>query len=106
NSKVTSYLKLIKGYEDITSGKVSTLIGSSLIVKDDNTLAIIISKPAAYFLDTLTYPTSYVVEKSLIDKYGTKWSDHLTEGGGDGPFKVKNYDHGKTFNVVSNPNYY
>jgi ABC-type oligopeptide transport system substrate-binding subunit len=105
-SQVTSYLKLIKGYTDIISGKVPTLIGSSLIVKDDNTLSIIINKPAAYFLETLTYPTAYVVEKSLIDKYGTTWTDHLTEGGGNGPFKVKNYEHGKTFNVVPNPNYY
>jgi ABC-type oligopeptide transport system substrate-binding subunit len=106
NSQVSTYLKLIKDYADITSGKVATLIGTSLIVKNDSTLSIIISKPAAYFLDALTYPTSYVVEQSLITKYGTSWTDHLTEGGGDGPFKVKSYVHGKTFNVVPNPNYY
>jgi peptide/nickel transport system substrate-binding protein/oligopeptide transport system substrate-binding protein len=106
NSQVAYYLKLIKGYADITSGKVSTLIGTSLIVKDAKTISIVISQPAAYFLDALTYPISYVVEKSLLTKYGTNWTDHLTEGGGDGPFKVKSYVHGKTFNVVPNPNYY
>src|SRR5437667_1168885 len=106
NSQVAYYLKLIKGYADITSGKVPTLIGTSMLVKDAKTISIVISQPAAYFLDALTYPISYVVEKSLLTKYGTNWTDHLTEGGGDGPFKVKSYVHGKTFNVVPNPNYY
>jgi oligopeptide transport system substrate-binding protein len=106
NSQVTTYLKLIKGYTDITTGKIPTLIGSSLIVKDNNTISIIISKPAAYFLDALTFPTSYVVEKSLIEKYKTNWTDHLNEGGGNGPFKVKSYTHNKLFDVVPNPNYY
>jgi oligopeptide transport system substrate-binding protein len=106
NSQVATYLKLLKGYDAITTGKIPTLIGSSLIVKDDSTISIVISKPAAYFLDALSYPTSYVVEKSLITKYGTNWTDHLTEGGGDGPFKVKSYIHNKTFDVVPNPDYY
>jgi len=109
NSPVTSYLSLIKGYDDITSGKIPTLIGQSLIVKDDNTISIVISKPAAYFLDALTYPISYVVEKSLIDKYGTNWPDHLTDNGGsggDGPFKVKTYTHSQVFKVVPNAKYY
>jgi oligopeptide transport system substrate-binding protein len=106
HSKVTSFLNLIQGYTDITSGKVPTLIGTSLLVKDDNTISIVLSKPAAYFLYALTYPTSYVVEKSLIDKYGTGWTDHLTEGGGAGPFKVQTYTHNQTFNIVPNPNYY
>jgi len=42
-------------------------------------------------LQTLTYQTSYVVEKSMIDKYGDNFANHLSEGiGGDGPFKVWN----------------
>ncbi len=73
---------------------------------DPQTLQIIITKPAAYFLDALTYPTSYVVEKSLITQYGTSWTDHLTTGGGDGPFKVSSYVHGKEIDFVPNPNYY
>lgn len=106
HSPVATYLKLIKGYTDITTNKVATLIGTSLIVQNNQTLSIIISKPAAYFLSMLTYPSSYVVEKSLIDQYGPNWTNHLSAGGGDGPFKVTKYIPGKTFNVVPNPDYY
>jgi ABC-type oligopeptide transport system substrate-binding subunit len=105
-SQVAYYLNLIKGYDQITAGKISTLIGTSLLTPDDNTLKIIISKPAAYFLNALTYPTSYPVEKKLIDKYGANWTDHLNEGGGDGPYKVVTYSHNTGMTLVPNPNYY
>jgi oligopeptide transport system substrate-binding protein len=100
------YLALIKDAAAVNSGKVKTLIGDSLLTPDPLTLQIIITKPAAYFLDALTYPTSYVVEQSLITKYGTAWTDHLNQGGGDGPFKVSSYVHGKDIVFVPNPNYY
>jgi oligopeptide transport system substrate-binding protein len=100
------YLALIKDAANVNSGKVKTLIGDSLLTPDPQTIQIIITKPAAYFLDALTYPTSYVVEQSLITKYGTAWTDHLTQGGGDGPFKVSSYIHGKDIVFVPNPNYY
>jgi oligopeptide transport system substrate-binding protein len=102
------YLALIKDAGSFGSGKgnIKTLIGDSLLAPDPNTVVIKITKPAAYFLDALTYPTSYVVEKSLIDKYGTSWTDHLEQGGGDGPFKVQSYTHGTQIVFVPNPYYY
>ncbi|MBO0790041.1 MAG: peptide ABC transporter substrate-binding protein [Ktedonobacteraceae bacterium] len=105
-SPVAGYLKLLKDFDKVNSGKMASAIGDSLIVKDDMHLDIVISKPAAYFLQTLTYPTSYVVNKKLIDKYGDKWTDHLNEGAGDGPFMVSSYNHTKGLDVVPNPNYY
>jgi ABC-type oligopeptide transport system substrate-binding subunit len=105
-SPVAYYLSLLKDYAKVTKGTLPTAIGDSLIVKDDTHLDIVISKPAAYFLQALTYPTSYVVNKKLIDKYGTKWTDHLDEGAGDGPFKASSYSHTKGLEVVANSNYY
>ncbi|HLZ64192.1 MAG TPA: peptide ABC transporter substrate-binding protein [Ktedonosporobacter sp.] len=102
-----SYLGLIKDSNKLLGGKVKTIIGDSLMTPDDNTVVIVANAPSAYFLDTLTYSTSYVVEKSLIDKYGDiKWTDHLTEGGGDGPFMVQEFTHGQRIVFVPNPNYY
>ena len=105
-SQVAYYLNLIKDYDKITTGKIKTIIGDSVLTPDDNTVKIILSKPGAYFLQALTYPTSFVVEKSLIDKYGTNWTDHLDQGGGAGPYKVTRYDHTKGLYLVPNPNYY
>ncbi|MBA2396681.1 MAG: peptide ABC transporter substrate-binding protein [Ktedonobacteraceae bacterium] len=105
-SQVAYYLNLVKDYDKVTTGKIPTLIGDSLLAPDPNTVKIVISKPAAYFLQALTYPCSYVVEKSLIDKYGARWTDHLAEGGGAGPFKTQSYTHTKGITLVPNPNYY
>src|SRR6266699_2517818 len=105
-SQVAYYLNLVKDYDKITTGKIPTLIGDSLLAPDPSTVKIIISANAAYFLAALTYPNSYVVEKSLIDKYGATWTDHLDQGGGDSPFKVQNYNHTKGMILVPNSNYY
>lgn len=104
-----TYLGLIKGAPDRVSGKVKSLIGSSVIVQDPNTLVIKVSKPTGYFLQALAYPTSYVVEQSVIQKWGQKWTDHLGDNGGqggDGPFMVKVYDHNTGIKLIPNPNYY
>ncbi|GLV59624.1 ABC transporter substrate-binding protein [Dictyobacter sp. S3.2.2.5] len=101
-----SYLNLIKDSDKMLAGKVKTLIGDSLMNPDPQTVVIKINQPAGYFLATLTYSTAFVVEKKLIDKYGNKnFTDHLTEGGGSGPFKVQEYTHGKRIVFVPNSNY-
>ncbi len=101
------YEALIKDSDKRNSGKISTLIGDSLLTPDPQTIVIIANKKAAYFLDALTYSCSYIVEKSLITKYGdTNWTDHLNEGGGDGPWMVSSYQHNKEIDFVPNPYYY
>lgn len=75
-----------------------------LNVIDPYTLRIRLSKPAAYFLEALTYPTSFPVERSLVEKYhGGLWVDHLNEGGCSGPFQIKSYGDGKKLTLVPNP---
>ena len=105
-SSVSGYLSLLKDYDKAESGKIPTLIGDSIIVKDPTTLELVISQPAAYFVDALTYSTADVVEKSLVEKYGATWTDHLAEGGTSGPFKVQSYGHTSALVLVPNPNYF
>lgn len=102
------YMRYIKDASARAAGKVKTLIGDSLIATQD-TVEVIAAKPVAFFLQSLTYPTSYVVEQSVIAKWGTAWTDHLTDNGGqggDGPFKVQEYTHNKQIVFVPNPSYY
>ncbi len=104
-----TYLDLIKDFDKLNAGKIATIIGDSLLTPDANTVVIIANKKASYFLDALVYSTSYVVEKSVIDKYGANWTDHLSDNsgqGGDGPFKVQSWTHGTNITFVPNPNYY
>src|SRR5579859_719934 len=109
NPVTLTYLGLIKDATARAGGNITTLIGDSLKVVDNNTIKIIMTQKCAYFLEALTYPTSFVVEKSVIDKWGNKWTDHLSDNGGqggDGPFKVKEYSHTTGIKFIPNPNYY
>src|SRR5438128_2494257 len=101
-----AYLALIKDSDKLNAGQIKTIIGDSLLTPDPSTIIIIVKQKASYFLDALTYPCSYIVEKRLVQKYGVSFTDHLTEGGGDGPFKVSRYIHGKEIVFVPNPYYY
>jgi oligopeptide transport system substrate-binding protein len=101
-----SYLNLIQDSSKMLAGKVKTLIGDSLLDPNPNTVVIKINKPVSYFLDTLTYSTGDVVEPKLINEYGNvNFTNHLTQGGGSGPFKVQSYVHGKDIVFVPNPYY-
>jgi oligopeptide transport system substrate-binding protein len=100
------YLALIKDSDKLLAGYIPTLINDSISTPDPYTITIQITKQAPYFLDMLAYPCSYVVEKSLIQKYSTNFTDYLTQGGSTGPFKVSSYIHGQGIDFVPNPDYY
>ncbi len=103
------YLGQLKDAALRGSGKISTLIGDSIKVIDANTISLTIAAKSAYFLQALTYPTAWVVEPSLVQKYGAKWMDHLTDSGNpgsSGPFILQKYDHSVGLTFVPNPNYY
>src|SRR6266516_5770391 len=102
-------LGLIKDSDKRVAGKIPTLIGDSLMTPDANTVVIKLNKAGAYFLQALTNPTSWVVEKKVITQWGTKWTDHLADNGGQGsavPFVVTNYNHTRGIDLAPNPNFY
>ena len=100
------YLALIKDSDKLVAGKIKTVIGDSVMTPDPNTVVLVANKKASYFLDALTYSCSYTIEKSIVTQYGKNFADHLTQGGGDGPWKVSKYAHGQEIDFVPNPNYY
>jgi len=109
NGVTQTYLGLIKDSSARINGQKSTLIGDSINVIDTNTISLTVSEKTAYFLDALTYPTSFVVEQSVINKWGTNWTNHLNDNhgqGGAGPFKVLSYSHTTGIILVPNTNYY
>src|SRR5260221_725278 len=98
--------RVINVADKLLAGRISTLISDSILTPDVNTVIITLRQPEAYFLAALTAPCSSVIERSLVDKYGKHFSDHLLAGGGAGPFKLSRYTPGKEIDLVSNPNYY
>ncbi|HET9111601.1 MAG TPA: ABC transporter substrate-binding protein, partial [Ktedonobacterales bacterium] len=77
------------------TGKIQTLIGDSIIVPDAQTLELKLAQPSTYFLEAMTYPTSYAVPQQLVEKYGTNWTQHMTDNGGLGGnlFKITEWNH-------------
>ncbi len=78
---------------------ITTIIGDSVATPDDKTLVITLAKPAAYFMDAMTYPTSYAVEPSVIgsDITSENWLNTITQGasgqGTSGMYYVQTWDH-------------
>lgn len=106
SSTAPIYLGIIKDSDKLLEGGISTLIDDSLQVVNSTTLKITLKTKAPYFLNMLTRASSYVVEKKLVQQYGSAFTNNLTQGGGAGPFMVKQYDHGSKIVFVPNPNYY
>lgn len=93
------------------SGSIQTLIGDSLVVNDPKTLVITLSAPGNWFLDGLTYPTSYAVDQTVIgsDPTSEAWQDQLKSGatgqGGGGMFYVASWDHSTGMDLKVNPHW-
>ncbi|HEX9038120.1 MAG TPA: peptide ABC transporter substrate-binding protein [Ktedonobacterales bacterium] len=107
-----AHLNFIIGWDGRLGGTRSTMISNGdnanygLNVIDPLTLRIRLTHPVRFFLQSLTYPTGDVVEKSIINKYpGGSWVDHLDQGGASGPFQVKSYGAGKVMTLVPNSNW-
>lgn len=104
-----TYLSMILGAQDRLNGAIATVIGTGddakhgVDVLDPYTLRIRLATPAPYFMEALTYPTAFPVERALVQKYpGGLWVDHLDEGGCSGPFKIVSYGSGKELKLVPN----
>lgn len=103
-----TYLGLIKDADKRLKGQITTLRGDSLLTPDPQTIKIVISHKAAYFLEQLTYPCAYIVEKSMVERYGNAgFTQHLIDGsGGSGPFIVSRYAPGADIEFLPNKLYY
>ena len=111
---VQSYLGHIVGALAFNNGQGTHVNGNgnnpatSVNVLDPLTLQIRLDAPIAYFIQSLTYPASYPVERKLVERYpnGT-WVQHLEEGGTNGPFKVAQFDtSSKPQQIILEPNPY
>ncbi|MGI4788349.1 MAG: peptide ABC transporter substrate-binding protein [Janthinobacterium lividum] len=100
------YMDDIKGALDVYSGKAADLTGVKVV--DPSTVAITITKPKAYWIDTLTYPTAWVECKAIAQKEGT---NPLTEadaeaGAGTGAYKIAHFVKDQEVDLDANPAYW
>ncbi len=84
----------------------TSLIGSSIIVQDPQTLEIKLSAAYPYFVPALTTSAAMAVPQQLITKYGLKgWTSHL-QGFGGNMFELKTWDHKGAVDFTRNPSFW
>ncbi len=100
------YEQNILGANDVARGKTKTLVGVKAL--NPLTLQITLTRSTPYFLQVLTNPVFFPVNKQLIDQYGEgKWTDYVVGNGiGSGPFMIKSWQHSVKMVLVPNPYYY
>ena len=106
-SPVASFFEqAIVGSSGVSNGKTRVLRGVKAL--DNQTLQITLTQPTPYFLQLLTNPVYFPVNKSIIDQYGqADWVNHAAGNAlGTGPFMVKEWDHNVKMVLVPNPHYY
>ncbi len=98
-----TYMSDIVGAPDFAAGKVPTLTGIKAI--DPMTVQVKISKPKAYWLNVLTYPTAYILNSDSISKDA---GGALTAANADGTgaFSIDKYDQGSEVDLKANPSYW
>ena len=84
-----NYLGDIQGAKALNSGGTTELSGVKAL--NASTVAITITKPKAYWIDTLTYPTAYVVSPAEAQNGVQLTADAVVKGAGTGAFKLTGY---------------
>ena len=99
------YLDDIVGADDFIRGRADEVSGIKVI--NDNTLEITVKEASSVFLEKLSYPTGYVVDRREVGDStcfeGAEWT--LTPNG-TGPFRMANWELGQRIELEPNDGFY
>ncbi|HXF52312.1 MAG TPA: peptide ABC transporter substrate-binding protein, partial [Dehalococcoidia bacterium] len=95
------YLGDIVGARDKARGRAEEVSGIEVV--DDRTLRVTIDAPKPYFLQKLTYPTAFVVDRREIESNPRNWT---LKPNGTGPFKLKEWRLGERIVLEANKDYH
>jgi oligopeptide transport system substrate-binding protein len=95
------YFSMIKGYDEVSGGKATTLEG--IATPDDKTVVITLTRPDATFLHLMAINFSYVVPKEEVEKAGADWGKMPV---GTGAFKFVEWVPGQKITLERNPDYF
>ena len=83
-----TYIGDIVGVSEKLDGQADSVSGVSVL--DDTTIRLDLDAPKPYILAKLTYPASFVVDRSNVET-GREW---IKTPNGTGPFKLAEYEPG------------
>jgi oligopeptide transport system substrate-binding protein len=97
---VLTYLGDIVGVTERHAGKADSISGLQAL--DDHTLQVTIDAPKPYFLQKLTYPVAFVVDRDNVES-GPEW---YRAPNGTGPYRLARWDSFKSILYERNDDYY
>ncbi|MCK9518142.1 MAG: peptide ABC transporter substrate-binding protein [Dehalococcoidia bacterium] len=98
---VTAYLGNVAGVIDKFEGRAETVSGVRVV--DERTLEIELIQPSDFFLEELTYPVSYVVDREQVEQDPRNWT---RKPNGTGPFKLAEFTPAETIRLTANKRYH
>ena len=100
SNTVLTYLGDIVGVTERHAGTADVISGLQAL--DDHTLQVTIDAPKPYFLQKLTYPVAYVVDRDNVES-GPEW---YRTPNGTGPYRLARWDSFKSMLYERNDDYY
>jgi oligopeptide transport system substrate-binding protein len=92
------YFTPIKGYDDVATGKATTLSG--ITTPDDYTIVFQLTQPDATMLHVFALNFSFAVPKEEVEKYGDDFGHHPV---GTGDYMMKEWVKGQHITLVRFP---
>ncbi|MEQ7049171.1 peptide ABC transporter substrate-binding protein [Paenibacillaceae sp. P-4] len=96
-------LYYIKGAEDYNTKKSTDPNSVAVKATDDYTLEVELTTPTAYFLSLLSFQSYYPVHTDARD---SKWASEASTIISNGPFKMSDWKHQNSLELVPNEHYY
>ncbi|QBS37302.1 peptide ABC transporter substrate-binding protein [Thermaerobacter sp. FW80] len=79
-------------------------------VVDEKTLKVTVtenlSQNQGLFLSLLTFPTWYPVRQDIVEQFGDQFASDADKAVYNGPFVIKEWEHGNSLRLEKNPNYW
>lgn len=98
------YLGDLAGVDQYITGDATEVTGIKAV--DPNTLELTLKAPDAVFLEKLTYPTAFVVDKKQVKTSGCFDSGWTLKANGTGPFKLAEWSLGERIVLEPSENFY
>lgn len=73
---------------------------------DEKTVEITLASQTPYFLEVCAFPATFPVRKDIVEANGDTWSTDPETYIGNGPYKLKSWEHQSKMTYVQNENYY
>lgn len=84
-------------------GKVDQLGIKAL---DDKTVQVTLEEATPYFLSLMAFPPFFPLKKDFVEKQGDDYAKEPNNMLYDGAYTLKEWDHGKGWTLVKNPDYW